>query len=63
MNKNQSERKNTVSEKKNTLEGIEGRLDEAEDQISNLEDKVEINNQAEQNRKNTLKNEDSLREH
>ena len=42
MNKNQVERKNTISEM-NTLEGTKSRLDEAENQISKVEDKVEIN--------------------
>ena len=54
-NKNQEEKKNTISEIKSTQEGITSRLNEAGDQIIELEDKAERNTQVEQEHRKRLK--------
>lgn len=43
INRNQSERKNTITEM-NILERINSKLDEAENQISDVEGKIAENN-------------------
>ena len=63
INKDQEERKDTISELKNTVEEMKSTLDEAGDQISRLEDKIDKNTQKWQEKEKKLrKNEEGLRE-